>query len=80
MTCCAPKWARCEHNLDRVVFVTSATPPNNRTIKTSAEDRHDMVVAATAENPYFDAWRSDIDSGKVSYTLQTVQEARAQVR
>lgn len=70
------EWARCEHNLDRVVFVTSASPPNNRKITDTAEDRHDMVVAATAENPYFDAWRNDIDSGKVSYTLQTVQEAR----
>ncbi|CAM5998879.1 unnamed protein product [Sphagnum balticum] len=70
------EWARGELNLDRVVFVTSASPPNNRQIVASAEDRHDMVVAATAENPYFEAWRSDIDSGKVSYTLQTVEEAR----
>ena len=70
------EWARCEKNLDRVVFVTSAAPPNNRKIADSAENRHDMVVAATAENPYFDAWRNEVDSGKVSYTLQTVQEAR----
>lgn len=70
------EWARQEHGLDRVVFVTSATPPNNRTVTHSAEDRHDMVVAATANNPYFDAWRTDVDSGKVTYTLQTVEEAR----
>jgi len=70
------EWARGEHKLDRVVFVTSGSPPNNRKITDSAEHRHDMVVAATAENPGFDAWRNDIDSGKVSYTLQTVQEAR----
>jgi nicotinate-nucleotide adenylyltransferase len=70
------EWARQEHDLDRVVFVTSATPPNNRTISDTAEDRHEMVVAATAENPFFDAWRTEIDSGKVAYTLQTVDEAR----
>jgi nicotinate-nucleotide adenylyltransferase len=70
------EWARQELDLDRVAFVTSANPPNNRTIRDTAEDRHDMVVAATAGNPYFDAWRTDVDSGKVSYTLQTVQEAR----
>ncbi len=70
------EWARQELNLDRVAFVTSANPPNNRTVRDTAEDRHDMVVAATAGNPYFDAWRTDVDSGKVSYTLQTVQEAR----
>lgn len=70
------EWARQEHDLDRVVFVTSASPPNNRKITDTAEDRHDMVVAATAGNPYFDAWRTDVDSGKVTYTLQTIQEAR----
>ena len=70
------EWARQEHNLDRVVFVTSANPPNNRSVKGSAEERHEMVVASTAGNPYFDAWRTEVDSGKVSYTLQTVQEAR----
>ncbi len=70
------EWARQEHNLDRVVFVTSGSPPNNRSIVSTAEDRHDMVVAATAENPFFDAWRTEVDSGKVAYTIQTVQEAR----
>lgn len=70
------EWARQEHTLDRVVFVTSASPPNNRDITDTAEDRHDMVVAATAENPYFDAWRTEVESGKVSYTLQTIHEAR----
>jgi nicotinate-nucleotide adenylyltransferase len=70
------EWARQEHNLDRVAFVTSASPPNNRNISASAENRHDMVVAATADNPYFDAWRTDIESGRVSYTLQTVEEAK----
>lgn len=70
------EWARQEHHLDRVVFVTSASPPNNRQITDTAEDRHDMVVAATAENPYFDAWRTEVESGKVSYTLQTIEEAR----
>lgn len=70
------EWARSELDLDRVVFVTSANPPNNRSVRITAEDRHDMVVAATAGNDYFDAWRTDVDSGKVSYTLQTVQEAR----
>lgn len=70
------EWARQEHGLDRVIYVTSASPPNRRNIITSAEDRHEMVVDATAENPYFLAWRNEVDRGKVSYTLQTVQEAR----
>jgi len=70
------EWARTVKELDRVVYVTSADPPNKRQMKDTAEDRHDFVVAATAGNPFFDAWRTDVDSGKVTYTLQTVQEAR----
>lgn len=70
------EWAHQELNLDRVIFVTSANPPNNRKVKDTAEERHEMVVAATANNPRFDAWRTDVDSGKVSYTLQTVEDAR----
>ncbi|HEY9774529.1 MAG TPA: nicotinate-nicotinamide nucleotide adenylyltransferase [Planktothrix sp.] len=71
------EWARQEHKLDRVIFVPSATPPNNQKVFASAEDRFEMAVAATADNPFFDVWRTEIESGKaVSYTLPTVMEAR----
>jgi nicotinate-nucleotide adenylyltransferase len=70
------EWARQELDLDRIDFVASGQLPNKRTVHASAENRGDWVVAATADNPYFNAWRTDVESGRVSYTLQTVEDAQ----
>ncbi len=72
----AAECARCQFNLDRVLFVTSANPPNNKTAAGSAEARHEMVVAAVSDNPYFEASRIDMDRRTTSYALLTVEQVR----
>ena len=70
------EWAREEYNLDVVEFVTAATPPHNKQAAESAEARHEMVVAATADNPNFRTSRVDLDRGTTSYALLTVNDMR----
>lgn len=69
---CAEK-TRQEFNLDQVDFVVSDTPPNKPFGVLDAEDRFDMVVAATEPNPQFHASRIDLDSGGSGYSLLTVE-------
>ncbi len=70
------EWAREEYDMDVVEFVTAAAPPHNKKAAESAEERHEMVVAATAENPYFRASRADLDRGTTSYALLTANDMR----
>lgn len=70
------EFAREEYNLDVVEFVTAATPPHNKQAAESAEERHEMVVAATADNPNFRTSRVDLDRGTTSYALLTVNDMR----
>jgi nicotinate-nucleotide adenylyltransferase len=70
------EYTRQEYALDRVVFATLGNPPNSKVARLSAEERHEMVVAATAENPYFSTSRVDLDRGTTSYALLTVQDIR----
>lgn len=70
------EWTRQQYNLDRVVFVPSGRPLNNPSGAQTAEARYRAVVAATAENPFFDVSRADMDRHTASYALLTVQEMR----
>jgi nicotinate-nucleotide adenylyltransferase len=70
------EWTRQQAKLDRVLFVTSANPPNNKSAFATAEARHEMVVAAVAENPYFEASRMDLDRNSVSYAILNVEQIR----
>lgn len=70
------EWAREEYGMDVVEFVTAATPPHNKKAAESAEARHEMVVAATADNPNFRTSRVDLDRGTTSYALLTVNDMR----
>ncbi len=60
--------------LDRVVFVTSGTPPHKeaRTVSAS-EHRHNMTGLAIKDNPRFEASRLEIDRQGPSYTLDTLR-------
>lgn len=69
------EWVRQVFNHDRVLFVPSGDPPNAE-IRHTAEDRYSMVVAATAENPYFDTSRIDIDRRTKSYALLVAEDVR----
>lgn len=72
------EWTRQQCALDRVLFVTSANPPNNKNAFATAEARHQMVVAAVAENPYFEASRMDLDRRSISYAILNVEQVREQ--
>ncbi|MBY0359348.1 MAG: nicotinate-nicotinamide nucleotide adenylyltransferase [Candidatus Obscuribacterales bacterium] len=72
------EWSRQVYNLDFVLWVTSANPPNKPVGALDAEDRHEMVVAATADNPHFMASRIDLEHGGSGYSLMTVEAARQQ--
>jgi len=71
------EWLRQKFSWDRVIFVTTAQPPNNRgTELLDAELRHQMVTAAVASNPYFSASRIELDRRTTSYTYLTIEQMR----
>jgi len=65
--------------LDEVIFVPTGQPWQKTHKEVSpAEDRYLMTVIATASNPRFSVSRADIDRGKVTYTVDTLREMKAQ--
>lgn len=66
-------------DLDEVVFVPTGQPWQKDDRQVSpAEDRYLMTVIATASNPRFSVSRVDIDRHKVTYTVDTLRDLRAQ--
>jgi len=65
--------------LDEVVFVPTGQPWQKSERGVSpAEDRYLMTVIATASNPRFSVSRVDIDRGGPTYTIDTLNDLRAQ--
>ena len=65
--------------LDEVVFVPTGTPWQKAASEvTPAEDRYLMTVIATASNPRFTVSRLDMDRPGPTYTIDTLQDLRAQ--
>lgn len=65
--------------LDKVLFVISAEPPHKRwEVFAPAEDRFDMVQAAAAPHPHFQACRLEIDRQGPSYTVDTLRHLHAE--
>jgi nicotinate-nucleotide adenylyltransferase len=66
-------------DLDEVIFVPTGRPWQKEEQKVSpAEDRYLMTVIATASNPSFSVSRVDVDREKVTYTVDTLRDIRAQ--
>jgi nicotinate-nucleotide adenylyltransferase len=66
-------------DLDEVIFVPTGRPWQKEDQKVSpAEDRYLMTVIATASNPRFSVSRVDVDREKVTYTVDTLRDIRAQ--
>jgi len=65
--------------LDEVIFVPTGQPwqKDDRDVS-PAEDRYLMTVIATASNPRFSVSRVDVDRGKITYTVDTLRDLRAQ--
>nr|WP_268960951.1 nicotinate-nucleotide adenylyltransferase [Rhodococcus spongiicola] len=65
--------------LDEVIFVPTGQPwQKGERHVSSPEDRYLMTVIATASNPRFSVSRVDIDRHKVTYTVDTLRDLRAQ--
>jgi nicotinate-nucleotide adenylyltransferase len=64
-------------SLDRFLFIPAAVPPHKptRTI-TPGEIRLDMIRAATADNPAFEACDLEIARGGLSYSVETLDALR----
>src|SRR5699024_12832023 len=68
-----------EFDLDEVVLVpTGAQPFKLDRQVTIAEHRYLMAVIATASNPRFGVSRVDIDRPGVTYTIDTLQDLKAE--
>lgn len=66
---------RDELGYDKILFIPSARPPHkdSRDI-IHPEHRYQMALLATADNPYFEVSRIELDRGGASYAIQTVKE------
>jgi nicotinate-nucleotide adenylyltransferase len=63
-------------DLDRVLFVPSATPPHRRPAVADSAQRIEMVRLATAGEPKFVVSDIEVRRGDVSYTVDTLRELK----
>lgn len=68
--------ARDQFELEKVLFVTSPSPPHRNEGLLPGEARHEMVESATAENPFFVASSVELERSGPSYTIDTVKQLR----
>lgn len=60
--------------LEQVIFVPAAIPPHKRERQlTSEEERYEMTVLATRENPQFCVSDVEIKRGGISFTVDTLR-------
>lgn len=75
----AAEEARCQLDLDKVLFVPARVPPHKPAQPISpASHRLRMIELAVASNPYFAVSRIDIDRPSPSYTVHTLESLRAE--
>lgn len=67
------EFARDQFQLEKVYIVTSANPPHRREDILDANLRHKMVIAACADNPYFEASSIELERTGPSYTVDTLR-------
>jgi len=66
--------ARDQFKLAKVLFVTSPLPPHRSGGLLPGRDRHSMVEAAVASNPYFESSDLELNRPGPSYTVDTVKQ------
>jgi len=66
--------ARDQFKLAKVLFVTSPLPPHRSGGLLPGRDRHVMVEAAVASNPYFESSDLELNRPGPSYTVDTVKQ------
>ncbi|MBX9692414.1 MAG: nicotinate-nucleotide adenylyltransferase [Cyanobacteria bacterium] len=70
--------ARDQFKLDKVIFVTSPSPPHREDELLAGESRHKLVAAAIAENSAFEASSIELERDGPSYSVETVEAIRKQ--
>lgn len=71
--------ARSEASLNSVIFMPAMVQPFKLNIKSAEGDhRYAMLQEATAGNPQFSVSRKELDSPEISYTINTLEECRAE--
>ncbi|HEV2930166.1 MAG TPA: nicotinate-nucleotide adenylyltransferase, partial [Propionibacteriaceae bacterium] len=73
----AAEEARWQFQLDQVVFVPTGRPWQKPVGVSSAEDRYQMTVLATASNPAFTVSRLEIEHQGPTYTVDTLRRLQA---
>jgi nicotinate-nucleotide adenylyltransferase len=71
--------ARDQAQLEKVLFVTSPSPPHRNSDLLQAELRHELVEVACADNPKFEASRVELEREGPSYTVDTLRALSEQV-
>lgn len=73
----AAETVRHRLGIEKVLFVPTGRPPhkNNRNVEHD-EHRYLMTVLATANNPYFNVSRIEIDRPGMTYTIDTIQSLK----
>ncbi len=67
------EWTREHFDLEKVLFVTSASPPHKRQGVLDAKFRHEMVQTVTRRNRYFEACDIELRREGPSYMLDTIR-------
>ena len=68
---------RNELDIEKVLFIPTGRPPHksNQNVEHN-EHRYLMTVLATANNPYFNVSRIEIDRPGLTYTIDTIQDLK----
>ncbi len=73
----AAEAVRQELDIEKVIFIPSGRPPHKKNKQiANNEHRYLMTVLATANNPYFDVSRIEIDRPGMTYTIDTIRKIR----
>ncbi|OPX28933.1 MAG: nicotinate (nicotinamide) nucleotide adenylyltransferase [Candidatus Omnitrophica bacterium 4484_171] len=64
--------------LDKVLFIPTNTPPHKKTRLIDAKKRFKMVKLAVKDCPYFQVLDWEIKRGGISYTIDTLQQLKAE--
>ncbi len=66
-------------NLSQIIFVPAGLPPHKKgKVFASSEDRYNMLILATKNEPRFSVSRFEIDHIGPSYTIETIKHIEKQ--
>jgi len=61
-------------NLKKIIFVPAGIPPHKKgKVFASAEDRYNMLLLATQNEPMFSVTRFEVESKNPSFTIKTIE-------